>query len=84
MKPRPTDPAQRSGYGSISIGEALPVREVGRRLGWGSKTIAQAQRDGLRTTLYGRIRYTTGQAVLDFITGLMAKQGEQQNENSNP
>lgn len=71
MRPRPIDSTPRPGFGSIQAGEVLPLREAGRRLGWGNKTIAQAQRDGLKAVQYGKIKYTTGRAVLEFIERLM-------------
>ena len=58
------------GYGSISADEVLPLREAARRLGFGQKTIRQAQRAGLRTVEFGRMKYVIGQDVLDFFRRL--------------
>jgi len=38
-----------------------------RLLNWGRRAMQQAQRDGLRTVLYGRNKYVRGQAILDFF-----------------
>jgi hypothetical protein len=46
------------------------LAEVMKRLNWGQKTARQAQRDGLRTVLYGRVKYVTGEAVVDFFKRL--------------
>jgi hypothetical protein len=58
------------GYGSIRDDETLPVREAARRLGWGAKTTRAAQSAGLRTVLWGRMRYTTGVWLRQFFEGL--------------
>ena len=76
MKPRPLDPAPRA-LGSIAIGETLPLREVGRRMGWASRMLADVQRLGLRTCTIGRMKYTTGTAVSEFVEKIMQQQAGQ-------
>ena len=56
------------GFGSISADEILPLREVARRLGWGQRTIRSAQRDGLETVPYGKMKYCLGADVLAFFS----------------
>lgn len=77
MKPPKDTHAPRPGYGEIHADSLYPLREVGRRLGWGNRTIAQAQRDGLRAVQYGRLKYTTGLWVRAFIEQQAAQQTEQ-------
>jgi len=66
-------------FGSIAIGETLPLREAARRLGWGSRMTAEAQRMGLRAILVGRAKITTGKWINDFIEK-MAEKGETSND----
>jgi hypothetical protein len=73
MTRKPSRPSP-DGYGSIHDHEVLPVREAARRLGWGAKTTRAAQEDGLRTVLYGRMRYTTGRWIREFIEELAERQ----------
>jgi hypothetical protein len=64
--PRPdTDPAPR--FGSIRLDETLPMREAARRMGWASRMSAEVQRMGLKTVTIGRLKYTTGLWVRDFV-----------------
>jgi hypothetical protein len=57
----------------------MPLREAARRLGWGWKTIARAQRDGLRTIPYGKMKYVIGRDVFDFLDGIGNRGREPQN-----
>ncbi len=66
IRPSPT----RDGYGSIRADEILPLREVGRRLGWAEKTKRRAQAEGLRTVEFGRTKYCLGIDVLEFFRQL--------------
>ncbi len=66
-------------FGSIAIGETLPLREAARRMGWASRMVADVQRAGLKTVTIGRLKYTTGQWVSDFVE-LMAEKGEASND----
>ena len=59
----------------ISACEVYDIREACRRLRWGRKTLRSAERAGLKTTTWGRIKYARGQAILDFFAELEAKQG---------
>lgn len=69
---KPPAPGPRS----ISAGEVYPITEAARRLGWGRKTMARAQRDGLSTVQYGRQKYVTGAAVLEFFRRLETRPEE--------
>ena len=71
---RPPDPAPRPSLGSIHRNEVLPLREAGRRMGWASRMTAEVQRLGLRTCTIGRMKYTTGAAVLAFVEAIMDQQ----------
>ena len=64
MKPR-IESAPR--FGSILDGETLPLREAGRRMGWAARMTADVQRMGLRTVTIGRLKYTTGRWVREFV-----------------
>ena len=68
-QPRP------DGFGSIHVDEVLPLREVSRRLGWASKTQRAAQRMGLRTISFGRMKYVRGRDVALFFDKLAAEGG---------
>lgn len=73
MRPRPEP--RLLGPSSIQAGEVLTLAEAARRLNWGPRMVSQAQRDGLRTILYGRVKYTTGQWVAEFFATLAERQG---------
>jgi hypothetical protein len=64
---------QTPGPRSVSAHELYTLAELGRRLGMGRKTLARAQKDGLQTVAFGRMKYVRGQAVLDFFQDLEAK-----------
>ena len=68
------DKSSTIGYGSIQANEILPLREAARRLGWEQKTIRRAQREGLRTIMFGRFKYVRGSDVLDFFGKLAEEQ----------
>lgn len=72
---RLSDPAPRA-LGSIAIGETLPLREAARRMGWASRMTAEVQRLGLRTCTIGRMKYTSGAAVAEFVERLMQQAGD--------
>ncbi len=38
-----------------------------RLLGWGSRTVAKARRDGLPALSYGGRRYVEGRAIIEFL-----------------
>ena len=67
MKAKQPNPA---GYGSIRVDETLPLREVSRRLGWASKTQRTAQRLGLKTITFGRMKYCRGKDLAAFFDKL--------------
>jgi len=58
------------GRGSVSAAEVLTLRECGRRLGLGPRIMREAQRQGLRTVLLGRLKFVLGCDVLDFFLRL--------------
>lgn len=54
----------------ISAHEVYPLAEVARRLGWGQRSIRAAQRRGLRTIPFGKMKYCLGADVLRFFEAL--------------
>lgn len=54
----------------IRADELLPIRALHERLGWGPRTVAKAQRDGLRVLTYAKWKYVTGADVLEFFARL--------------
>jgi hypothetical protein len=72
----PRDTVQAPRFGSIAIGEVMPLREAARRMGWGQRMTADVQRMGLKTTTIGRLKYTTGRWVYDFVLATANKQAE--------
>jgi hypothetical protein len=70
-RPRPsTAPA----LGSVSANEILTLREFGRRLNLASRALADAQRQGLRTILFGRCKYVLGCDALAWFQRLADRQ----------
>jgi hypothetical protein len=71
MKPRPSNQAGAHRPGpsgeSVRADELLPWSALHTRLGWGSRTVAKAQRDGLRVLTYGGRKYVTGRSLIDFL-----------------
>ena len=76
MKPRPavSAPDLAPRFGSILDGETLPLREAARRMGWAKRLSIDVQRMGLKTVTIGRLKYTTGRWVREFVES----QAEQQ------
>lgn len=70
MKPRPEDRTPSVGHGSVSAHEVLTLREAGRRLGLGTRALCDAQRRGLRTILFGRIKLVLGDDVIAWARQL--------------
>lgn len=73
MKPR-RDSAPGPRFGSIRADEVLPLQEAARRMGWAGRMRADVQKMGLQTCLIGRLKYTTGRAVLQFVETMMQQQ----------
>jgi hypothetical protein len=48
----------------------LTLREFGRRLGLGNRALCDAQRQGLRAVLFGRVKFIVGSDALDFFRRL--------------
>jgi hypothetical protein len=63
--------------GSIHRDEVLPLREAARRMGWANRMIADVQRMGLRTVTIGRMKYTTGNAIYEFVEHMATMAAEQ-------
>ncbi len=74
MRPRHDAPGPRL-LGSVAAGEVMPLREFGRRMGLASRALADAQRHGLRTVLFGRCKFVLGSDVLGWFNRLAAQQG---------
>ena len=55
---------------SVLPGEVLALREAGRRLGLQKQALCDAQKAGLKTVLVGRVKFTTGDWVRQFVEGL--------------
>lgn len=55
---------------SICRDELMPLEEAGRRLRLGGTGMRQAQKAGLRTIKFGRIKYCLGSDILDFFERL--------------
>jgi len=72
-QPRPA-PDSGPRFGSVIDGETLPLREAARRMGWAKRLSIDVQRMGLKTVTIGRLKYTTGRWVREFVEG----QAEQQ------
>ncbi len=80
---RPTKHSNKSpiiGYGSIRVDEDMPLREAARRLGWEQKTIRRAQREGLKTIVFGRFKYVRGSDVHAFFDKLAEEQAAVEGE----
>jgi len=71
--PKEKSPRQ---LGSISRDEALPLRELSRRFGWGRRQQADAIKAGLRAITIGRQKFVVGGWVLDFIEAQAGQGGD--------
>jgi hypothetical protein len=71
---KPAEPAPR--FGSILDGETMPLREAARRMGWAKRMSIDVQRMGLKTVTVGRLKYTTGRWVREFVEALAEKQDQ--------
>jgi hypothetical protein len=69
MKPR-NAPTRSTDLGPVEAGAVYPLPVLRKRLGWGNRTAAQAQRDGLKATRYGHVKYVLGADVLAFFARL--------------
>jgi len=69
MKPRNEAGPHRPAPSTIGIhaDELLPIRALHERLGWGPRTVAKAQRDGLRVIRYAKWAYVRGDDVIAFL-----------------
>ena len=75
MKSRLSHPAiERPDPGPIRAGEVYTLHQAARRLNWARKSIADAQRAGLKTILFGRQKFVTGAEVLRFFEALENQQ----------
>jgi hypothetical protein len=67
---RPTEQPVRPALGSVHRDEVLPLREFGRRMGLASRALADAQRRGLRTVLFGRVKFVLGADAMAWFASL--------------
>ena len=74
MTIKQTPPSTPVGFDSVSTGEILPLRELGRRFGLGQKSLRAIQRDGLRTIQVGRLKFVLGGDILTFFERLAEEQ----------
>ena len=75
MKRHAVDSAPRVGGGSVSASEVMTLREFGRRLGLAKRACCDAQRQGLRTILFGRCKFVLGDDVVAWFRRLAEEQG---------
>jgi hypothetical protein len=75
MKRTADESAHKRGSGSVSVNEVMTMREFGRRLGLGQKACCDAQRQGLRTILFGRCKFVLGEDVIAWFRRLAEEQG---------
>jgi len=69
MRHRSIEPVPETGVGSVSFTEVMTMREFGRRLGLGPRGLCDAQRQGLRTILFGRTKYVwVKMLLLGFVS----------------
>ena len=73
MKQRLQEPAP-IGQGSVRADEVVTLREFGRRLGFARRAMCDLQRQGLRTTLVGRVKIVLGEDALTFFRRLAEQQ----------
>jgi hypothetical protein len=71
---RPLDTTTSIGRGSVNASEIYTMREAGRRLAMAHKLLCDAQRQGLRTILFGRQKYVLGSDLIAFFRGLAERQ----------
>jgi hypothetical protein len=83
MKRSAGDSTPKKGCGSVSIAEVMTLREFGRRLGLGQRACCDAQRQGLRTVLFGRSKFVLGQDVVPWFRRL-AEDQEHQRQTEEP
>lgn len=83
---KPLDKTQsaRIGYGSILASEVMTLREFGRRLGLGPRALCDAQRQGLRAVLFGRVKYVVGADAIDFFRQLAEQQAVTNSDGGQP
>jgi hypothetical protein len=66
--PRNQSGPHRSGpAGGIHVDEVLPIGEAMTRLGWGSRSLAEAKRKGLTVLCFGKRSYIFGGDLLEFL-----------------
>lgn len=75
MKRSSGDSAPKTGSGSVSAHEVMTMKEMGRRLGLTSRACCDAQRQGLRTILFGRCKFVLGEDVIAWFRRLAEEQG---------
>ena len=76
MKRSQEKPGCRPEHGTVHADEVLPLAVLKQRLGWGNKTAAYAQRDGLRTIRYGQQKFVLGRDLIQFFRTVAARKDQ--------
>ncbi len=71
---RTTTPPPPKTLGSVSAGEVMPLVVFGERMNLANRSLAAAQRAGLRTILFGRVKFVLGSDALVWFSQLAEKQ----------
>lgn len=53
--------------GVISPGEVYTTNELKKRLGWGSRSLNRAKKDGLKVRKYGNTRFVMATDLIQWI-----------------
>jgi len=60
--------------GEVRADSVYTLAEVRKRLQWGHRTAVEAQRQGLETVKFGRLKYVSGAAILRFFATLAGEE----------
>lgn len=71
---KPASLSRAVDLGTVKSDELLPLPVLRKRLGWGNRTAAEAQRAGLRCTPFGHFKYVLGADVLAWFAKLAGEQ----------
>lgn len=82
MRRRESTAAPAPRFGSILDGETMALQETCRRMGWQARMRADVQRMGLKTVTIGRLKYTTGKWVREFVERMAEQQAKANDENN--
>jgi hypothetical protein len=75
MRRKIDDSVRTNGSGSVSVNEVMTLREFGRRLGLAQRACCDAQRQGLRTIIFGRCKFVLGEDVVAWFRRLGEEKG---------